>query len=164
MAQIQPLMPMQFAQSPNYLGQSQNLMNSLKGLQLGSPAASAPATPAGMPGAPGTPVAGAAGPSAMGGPGGPQQVAPVALPGQPGSPMAGPVAPQGMVPTGGGGPIGAPSGILDAIKNMSAPQIVDTLRKMSQGGGQAPGTPQSGVGISGSAALQSAGMLPNQGQ
>jgi hypothetical protein len=68
-------------------------------------------------------------------------------PGQIGSMQAGPVAP--------GQSVSAQPSILDAIKGMQPTQIMDVLRNMSNRG--------QSVGVPGSAAMNSAGMLAGIG-
>lgn len=85
------------------------------------------------------------------------------LPGEPGAAAEGPVAPGGNMPLPGTpgsaayGPAApaAQPGLMDALRGLSPPQILDRLRAMSANGQQV--TPP---GMPGSVALQSAGLIP----
>jgi hypothetical protein len=154
--------PMQFAPlSFSQPSQGNSLGSQLQALgKAAGPLATAAGGMGGMGGAltPGSAIPGAEGMTSVGGPNGPMPVvapgtvAPAAPnPGQAGSMQAGPLAP--------GQQFSAPQpSILDALKGMQPPQIMDVLRRMSSQGQsiQPPGMP-------GSAALSSAGLLPSYG-
>ena len=148
--------PMQFAnlqyaqpqQSSNIGKQMQDLGKNLKAAGVGNLFQQNPL-------AAGAPIPGAVGPTSAGGPQGPMPLAPpAAAPAQP--PAAAPgVPPPQMTP-----PLQPPPGpsVADATRNMTPPQLLDWLKRMTGAGQQVipPGMP-------GSAALSSAGlgMLPS---
>lgn len=136
--QIPPMMNLQFAQAPNRGAQLAGLLKNIGSAKDSLVTAMTPSPALDS----GAAVPGAQGATAAGGINGPQPlVAPGTTP--QGPPNLAAAAPQQL-------------SILDAIRGMSPPQILDVLRGMSQGGQQV--TPP---GVPGAMALQGAGMMPS---